>query len=110
VCPEADEEVAVVVDRYVHHPFGDNSQFAHHVPALEGIAREAVGWIRAGHGVLAHCAYGVNRSGFVNALIIRELEQCTGREALAKLRARRKGAVGGNKHFERYLNEMGAPA
>lgn len=95
---------------YAHVPFGDNSQFEEHMPVLMQMVTLAVEkWHFEKKAILTHCAYGVNRSGLANALIIREIENCTGAEALAILRQLRKGACGGNEHFVTYLEGLPKP-
>lgn len=94
---------------YLHVPIGDNSTIAEDLADVQQAVHKAALAIRSGHAALTHCRYGVNRSGFVNALIIRELEQCTGAEALAMLRQRRPGAVKGNHHAESYLEGLDKP-
>jgi hypothetical protein len=95
---------------YRQMPFGDNGQFAEHMPGIDRVVNEAARALADGRSVLVHCFYGTNRSGLVNALIIRALENKTGAEALTKLRHRRKGACKGNRHFETYLRELPRPA
>jgi protein-tyrosine phosphatase len=55
------------------------------------------------------CYYGVNRSGLIATLIVRQYAGVSGEEALRLVRRSRKGSVGGNPHFVNYLNGLGAP-
>lgn len=90
-------------------PFGDNKQWHGPPDDLRGMILAAASQLQRGNNVLVYCYYGVNRSGLVAALIIRDLLGCTGAEALARLRMARRGAVGGNAHFVSYLEELPAP-
>lgn len=91
------------------YPFGDNKQWRGPSPGLAGMVLTGASLLRRGENVLVYCYYGVNRSGLVAALIIRQVLGCTGAEALARLRMARRGAVGGNPHFVSYLEELPAP-
>lgn len=93
----------------VHEPFGDNKQWAGPNVGLADAIRSAARLLETGDHVMAYCFYGRNRSGLVNALILRELLSCPGAQALATLRRARKGAAGGNPHFIRYLEGLPAP-
>jgi protein-tyrosine phosphatase len=55
--------------------------------------------------VLSHCTSGFNRSALVAGLILTELG-ATGAEALARIRARRPGALF-NETFADYLASLG---
>jgi hypothetical protein len=92
-----------------HEVFGDNKQWVGPSDLLGVYIKMAAWTLDAGQNVLVYCYYGVNRSGLVAALIIRELLRCTGAEALARLRMARKGSVGGNPHFVSYLEGLAAP-
>jgi protein tyrosine/serine phosphatase len=95
--------------RYRHVPFGDNKQFHPHMPEVIVVAEEAAEVLAEGRSVLSCCQYGTNRSGLVNALVIRESEGCSGAEALQRLKILRRGACGGNQHFITWLNEIPEP-
>lgn len=109
VSPRVSEDVGLYV-RQLHVPFGDNSQFAGEIGNIMSAVSEGARVVREGGSVLTYCFYGTNRSGLVNALIVREVERCDGATALAHLRERRRGACGGNEHFVRYLNSLEAAA
>lgn len=95
----------------IHHDaaFPDNSGFRAWLPAIWTAVEEAAWHMRKGKNVLVYCFYGVNRSGLLNALIIRELLDTTGAAALEILRLERRGAVGGNDHFEEWLASLPKP-
>jgi len=56
------------------------------------IARLGATLIAQGHRVLSHCGMGFNRSAFVAGLILIEMGM-SGPDAVARLRARRPGAL-----------------
>lgn len=66
-----------------------------------------------GGKVLIHCNAGVNRSGLVTALVVRQLKGLTGTEAIDLVRSKRpKGPFPNiicNPHFESYLNTLEKP-
>lgn len=58
---------------------------------------------RKHHRVLVHCWGGKNRSGLITALTLMRLEKgLTGEQAIARVKAVRKGALA-NEHFCEYL-------
>jgi len=56
------------------------------------IARLGASLIAEGHRVLSHCGMGFNRSAFIAGLILIEMGM-SGPDAVARLRARRPGAL-----------------
>jgi protein-tyrosine phosphatase len=93
---------------YVYFPIYDDDQQIPTVSQLRAIARMAAILMQEGHVVLSHCRMGYNRSAFVAGLILVELGM-SGREAVARLRARRPGALY-NPIFAEYLESLPAPA
>jgi protein-tyrosine phosphatase len=91
---------------YVYCPIDDDDERLPPMSRLRAVAHMAASLIRDGHVVLSHCGMGYNRSAFVAALILMELGM-TGREALARLRERRPGALY-NPLFESWLLEQTA--
>jgi hypothetical protein len=91
---------------YVYFPFEDDDQQLPNMRKLRGIAQLAASLIGDGHRVLAHCGMGFNRSALVAGLILTQLGM-TGSEALARLRARRPGALF-NETFASVLEDHGA--
>jgi protein-tyrosine phosphatase len=77
---------------YVYFPIADDDQQLPAMTKLLAIARMAASLIRDGHVVLSHCGMGYNRSAFVAGLILIELGM-SGADAVARLRARRPGAL-----------------
>lgn len=95
--------------RYYHLPIADGKDLPSMV-GLDRLADLAADHIRAGRGgVLVQCQAGRNRSGLLNALIVRQLNGCTGAEAVAVVRAGRRSALV-NPQFAAYLAGLPAPA
>lgn len=61
--------------------------------------------IRSGQRVYVACHMGLNRSGLVTALAVRELTGWSGRAAARMVQARRAGALS-NEHFLRYVESL----
>jgi hypothetical protein len=91
---------------YVYFPFEDDDLSLPSLTKLRAIARLGASLVRDGHTVLSHCASGFNRSGLVAGLILTELG-ISGAEALARVRARRPGALY-NEGFANYLASLRA--
>lgn len=66
-----------------------------------------------GETVLIHCNAGVNRSGLLTALVVREMENLTGIEALELVRSRRPRGpfpnIVCNPAFEAYVKGLPRP-
>ena len=77
---------------YVYFPFDDDDRLLPSLTKLRAIAQLAASLVREGHTVLSHCSGGFNRSGLVAGLILTELGM-SGAEALARIRAKRPGAL-----------------
>lgn len=105
--PDDDPELHGAV-HYIHFPMPDNSTFARHVDVCHALASKMAVRIEEGHVVLTHCHVGANRSGLMNALIVRRLMMVSGGEALEIVRSRRPKSIR-NKFFEDYLRELPAP-
>jgi hypothetical protein len=86
---------------YVYFPFDDDDEQLPNLTKLRAIARLGASLVRDGHTVLSHCTSGFNRSGLVAGLILTELGM-NGAEAVARVRARRPGALF-NEAFAGYL-------
>lgn len=87
---------------YIYFPIFDDD-----LPArskLRGITTLAASLIRDGHIVLSHCGMGFNRSALVAGLILTELGM-TGKDAVARLRERRPGALF-NQRFATFLESL----
>ena len=91
---------------YVYFPFDDDDRLLPSVTKLRAIAQLAASLVREGHTVLSHCSGGFNRSGLLAGLILTELGM-SGAEALARIRAKRPGALY-NGTFADYLASIGA--
>lgn len=75
--------------------------------ALVRLAEKAVEHIAAGGRVLTMCQMGRNRSALVNAMIVRRLVGCSGRDAVDLLRRARPRALA-NDNFAQYLLSLPA--
>ena len=99
-----DPDLERTVDHFLWCPVSDGLK----LPDSE--ARRAawvvVGWLRARVTVYVHCIAGINRSGLVTALVLREVLGLTGQQALDFVRSCRPGEVR-NPVFENYLKEIG---
>jgi len=93
---------------YVYFPFDDDDRLLPSLTKLRAIAQLAASLVREGHTVLSHCSGGFNRSGLMAGLILTELGM-SGAEALARIRAKRPGALY-NGTFADYLASVGASA
>ena len=92
---------------YVYFPFDDDDRAAAEPDeaARDRAARRRRSCAKATR-VLSHCTGGFNRSGLVAGLILTELGM-SGAEALARIRAKRPGALY-NGTFADYLASVGA--
>ena len=106
VSPQLPNDIKAPV---VHLPFGDNKQWRGPDEELDGMIQAAADLLSEGKHVMVCCYYGVNRSGLIATLIVRQYAGVSGEEALRLVRRSRKGSVGGNPHFVNYLNGLGAP-
>jgi hypothetical protein len=77
------------------------------VDRLHQLAELGASLVRGGSSVVVMCERGMNRSGLVTALIVRELEGLSGADAVALVRARRAGALK-NLDFVNYLETLPA--
>jgi protein-tyrosine phosphatase len=71
---------------------------------LEAVAMLGAHLVRNGHGVLAHCGMGFNRSALVAGLILNKLGM-DGPAIVERLRQRRPGALF-NEVFARHVAEL----
>ncbi len=99
--PDSPEIRAAV--HYFHYPMPDGK--ALNRDELWAISRMMADYIHLGGRVLVTCHAGRNRSGLMNALIVRRLLKCSGAQALAEVRARRPNAVA-NPTFAAYLEGL----
>lgn len=91
---------------YIRSPFIDGP--LPYKGLLDAVVLWAVTHIVNGYPVLVHCAAGFNRSGLVSALIVRQIRNCTGREARFHVQQCRPGALS-NTIFSDYLDSLPAP-
>ena len=86
---------------YVYFPFDDDDRELPSLTKLKAIAALGATLIASGHRVLVHCSTGFNRSALVAGLILTETG-LPGRDALARVRERRPGALF-NETFAEFL-------
>ena len=86
---------------YVYFPFDDDDRELPSLTKLKAIAELGATLIASGHRVLVHCSTGFNRSALVAGLILTETG-LPGRDALARVRERRPGALF-NETFAEFL-------
>lgn len=93
---------------YYHHPIPDNKLSEEDAEWLLETAGYIATMVKTGAGVLSHCNAGRNRSGLMNALIIRELENITGKEARKIVQKERPNALA-NEYFVKFLDGLDKP-
>jgi len=96
----------------------DRVKWWKHIPLADGQIKDmnsvvrardtALGMMAAGYFTIIHCMAGRNRSGLVGALVLREIENLTGEDAMILVRELRPGAVD-NIHFEQFLLSLPKP-
>jgi protein-tyrosine phosphatase len=92
--------------RYLHLHIPDGKRLD--AAPVEDLALTVASDIRNGGVALVHCHAGRNRSGLLNALVVREMTNCTGLEAMQLVRRRRPRAIA-NPVFEAYLTGLQRP-
>lgn len=89
-------------------PFGDDSTRPLRAETRKMIAETAARVAernRSGKRVYVSCQMGINRSGLVMALAVRELTAASGREAREWVQSRRQGSLR-NRHFSSLLDAL----
>lgn len=106
LCRRPDPDLDLVCN-YIHRELPDGKTID--TFAYERLAGEIVQHVKGGNGAaLVHCYGGRNRSGLLNALVVRELLGCSGAEAKRRVVAGRRGALV-NPHFSAYLEQLPKP-
>lgn len=72
------------------------------------LAALVAGLVDDGYRVLVHCTFGRNRSGLVASLVVRQLLDLSGADAMAYVQERREGTVN-NEAFADWLRTLPAP-
>ena len=90
---------------YYFLPISDGKLHDNVTDKLLQLAKRLARKVEAGRGVLCHCNAGRNRSGLLNALIVMELLQCSGEQAMEIVREQRPRAID-NLHFEEFLRGL----
>lgn len=94
------------LERYYHLPIPDGR--LREERRLLDTARAVAAEMRAGARVLTMCHAGRNRSGLMSALILRELANVDGMDAMWWVRQSRPRAIA-NPYFEAFLVALAAP-
>jgi protein-tyrosine phosphatase len=87
---------------YVYFPIFDED--LPDLARLDAVCSLGTRLLESGQKVLSHCGMGFNRSALVAGMILVR-RGLTGREAVARIRARRPGALF-NETFEAYLQSL----
>ena len=97
-----DTELIPYLYSYVYYPIPDGKVVD---PKIEDVAKYLVKKISQGHIVCTHCHAGRNRSGFMNALVVKHFLEIDGDMAMQIVRDARPRAID-NVHFENYLRSL----
>lgn len=91
---------------YLQRPVPDGKEFDPKL--MKEIADEVVGWMNCGWTAVIHCRAGRNRSGFISALVLMEMQGISGAEAVRIVKEKRPLSLY-NEHFVEYLESLEAP-
>lgn len=105
---KADPDINELLYRYIHYPIIDGIGARKDFDYLQWLATEVAEYIDDGHCVLSHCNGGRNRSGLINALIVRELLDLTGKAALEYVQMKRPNAIA-TPVFREFLESLDVP-
>ena len=89
---------------YIYFPIHDDDERMPSLTKLRPLGQLGASLVRGGHTVLSHCGMGYNRSALIAALVLIELGM-PGPSAVARLRARRPGALY-NPLFVKFLESL----
>ena len=101
---KSDDELKPHLWKYVHKYFPDSGKTVDKLWLLD-FASEVAWWIDNGHVVLTHCFGGNNRSGMFNALVLRELYNIDGEEAMLTVQAMKSRAIH-NTLYQEFLRGL----
>jgi len=101
-----DKEIIPYLDEYIYYPMTDGNNFD--PLELIDLAEYVADVIWSGHCVIIHCHAGRNRSSLVSALVLRELYDMTGEQAMDCVCVCRPNAFG-NKYFADFLKGLPRP-
>lgn len=110
--------VLTLCPRAPHQAFLERVSWYSHIPLADGQIRKlddiiqardtALSMYMGGCHTVIHCMAGRNRSGLVGALVLMELDNLSGAEALLKIRELRPRSID-NIHFETFLSGLERP-
>lgn len=89
----------------VHAGIDDGRPSSSELESAAWAARGVAQAVRDGQRCLVTCAMGLNRSGLVTALALRELAGCSGRKARELVQRVRRGSLV-NEHFADFLDRL----
>ena len=88
---------------YIHCVMSDGREVD--VETVFVLARKLAARIQEGKKVLVHCHAGQNRTGLISSATVALAMSLTGSQAVDLVQQRRKGSMGTNPDFERYMRE-----
>lgn len=92
--------------KYYYYHMTDGKNFSDDVKSdLLRIAKNVADDIRSGKSVIVHCKRGRNRSGLLNALIVREIKGISGEAALNWIWEHRPNSIS-NQLFQNFLKSL----
>lgn len=94
--------------RYIHLPVPDGVLDEKARRRFMLAADVALARVQSGSPVIVHCNAGRNRAGLLSALVLRQLLNVSGEEAMAMVRSVRPRAIA-NPRFEKWLKSLGKP-
>ena len=105
---DVDIDIISSLYKYIHVPVSDNRNA---IARLVALSVEVTDLIFDGHVVLTHCNAGRNRSGFLNALVVREILGVSGDVAMEIVRRGRPNALDPSETngFIEYLRTLVMP-
>jgi protein-tyrosine phosphatase len=101
-----DEDLTDKVVKYFNFPMKDGNEVD--IEYCEKVANIIVKRINKGHVVLVHCYGGRNRSGLINAFVVRQMHNITGKQARKFIISKRPNALV-NAVFSEVLDSLGKP-
>lgn len=99
-------DITSLADEYLHWPIEDGP-----LPDLRTLWRMVdwvVGAVENGRRVLVHCDAGLNRSGLVCALVVKDLLHLSGSAAVGHIRLHRDAYALCNDTFVEYIDTLKA--
>lgn len=105
---KTDPDMADVLYMYINIPVPDGVEGLQRIDDMHLVADMVAYSLLDGHSAIVHCYGGRNRSGLVNALIVRRYYGVTGAEALKIVREAREDSLS-TQTFVDYLLSLDKP-